>query len=82
MIAADSKTRHSYKFGPKVPLRNPDPRPCAVCGTLFWHHSFHRHALSNQDRQAKTCGKGCKYILMKRNNPPEWKARYYGKTGE
>lgn len=81
VIAADSIPHKSNRQGPKTPLINPEQRPCAVCGTMFWHESFHRRRLSQQHRQRKTCGVGCRYILAMRNNPPGWRERFYGKTG-
>lgn len=61
---------------PRVPLINPRQRPCQVCGKLFWHESFHRYRNSQFHKQRKTCGIACRYILMRRNNPPEWRERY------
>ena len=75
------KTSQKPKIrGPRLPLINPKEKPCEVCGKPFWHESFHRRRMNQQHRQRKTCSIVCRYRLMKINNPPEWRERYYGKT--
>ena len=51
---------------PLKPLRNPEPRPCAWCGQLFWHESFHRRSYTEGPKLRKTCGPWCYQRLRMR----------------
>lgn len=64
MIAASITPRREYSTakGARMPIINKNPRPCVICGTLFWNESFHRNRISGT-KIRKTCGIGCRYKL-------------------
>lgn len=68
MVTAATKTRGRRGAPPPLkPIVNPQTRPCVVCGNHFWHITFHRNRIS-QVNCRKTCGEGCRYLLVTFNS--------------